>query len=157
MGQSARTVEVLAAFERVVIEAVAGDGKIQLPGFLTFDRTERKAPTGTSGYRRGDNPSRDRAACKGGQVVQGRRRHLSRPPRSAACGRPVAAAPKRCKYLDEPLSGDARRVVRSRVLPGFFRRRARLLAHGSGSVLIGQAGQVLHCREVEEGRNGQGD
>ena len=46
-GQSAGTVsEVLAAFEGVVIEAVAGGDKVQLPGFLTFDRTERKARTG---------------------------------------------------------------------------------------------------------------
>ena len=46
-GQSAGTVsEVLAAFEGVVIEAVAGGDKVQLPGFLTFSRTERKARTG---------------------------------------------------------------------------------------------------------------
>ena len=46
-GQSAGTVsEVLAAFEGVVIEAVAGGDKVQLPGFLSFDRTERKARTG---------------------------------------------------------------------------------------------------------------
>ena len=46
-GQSASTVgEVLAAFEGVITEAVAGGDKVQLPGFLTFDRAERSARTG---------------------------------------------------------------------------------------------------------------
>ena len=46
-GQSAGTVgEVLAAFEGVVTEAVADGDKVQLPGFLTFDRAERAARTG---------------------------------------------------------------------------------------------------------------
>ena len=46
-GQSASTVgEVLAAFEGIVTEAVAGGDKVSLPGFLTFDRAERAARTG---------------------------------------------------------------------------------------------------------------
>ena len=46
-GQPASTVgEVLTAFEGVVTEAVAGGDKVQLPGFLTFDRAERAARTG---------------------------------------------------------------------------------------------------------------
>ena len=46
-GQSASSVgEVLAAFEGVVTEAVASGDKVQLPGFLTFDRAERAARTG---------------------------------------------------------------------------------------------------------------
>jgi DNA-binding protein HU-beta len=46
-GQSASSVgEVLAAFEGVVTDAVAGGDKVQLPGFLTFDRAERAARTG---------------------------------------------------------------------------------------------------------------
>ena len=38
--------ETLSAFEAVVTEAVAGGDKVQLPGFLTFDRAERAARTG---------------------------------------------------------------------------------------------------------------
>jgi DNA-binding protein HU-beta len=46
-GQPARAAgEVLAAFEAVVTEAVARGDKVQLPGFLTFDRAERAARTG---------------------------------------------------------------------------------------------------------------
>jgi DNA-binding protein HU-beta len=46
-GQSAASVgEVLAAFEGVVTEAVAGGDKVSIPGFLTFDRAERAARTG---------------------------------------------------------------------------------------------------------------
>jgi DNA-binding protein HU-beta len=46
-GQSARGVgEVLAAFEGIITEAVARGDKVQLPGFLTFDRAERAARTG---------------------------------------------------------------------------------------------------------------
>jgi DNA-binding protein HU-beta len=46
-GQSAGTVSaVLTAFEGVVTETVAGGGKVQLPGFLTFERAERAARTG---------------------------------------------------------------------------------------------------------------
>lgn len=37
---------VLSAFEAVVTEAVAGGDKVQLPGFLTFERAERAARTG---------------------------------------------------------------------------------------------------------------
>ena len=43
-GQTATSVgEVLSAFEGVVTEAVASGDKVQLPGFLTFDRAERAA------------------------------------------------------------------------------------------------------------------
>jgi DNA-binding protein HU-beta len=46
-GQSASAVgETLSAFEAVVTEAVSGGEKVQLPGFLTFDRAERAARTG---------------------------------------------------------------------------------------------------------------
>src|SRR5688500_20207842 len=46
-GQSASSVgEMLAAFEGVVTDAVASGDKVQLPGFLTFDRAERAALTG---------------------------------------------------------------------------------------------------------------
>jgi DNA-binding protein HU-beta len=46
-GQPASAVgEVLAAFEGVVTEAVASGDKVQLPGFLTFDRADRAARTG---------------------------------------------------------------------------------------------------------------
>jgi len=46
-GQTATSVnETIAAFEAVVTEAVAGGDKVQLPGFLTFDRAERAARTG---------------------------------------------------------------------------------------------------------------
>lgn len=38
--------EVLNAFESVVTKAVASGDKVQLPGFLTFDRAERAARTG---------------------------------------------------------------------------------------------------------------
>ena len=42
-GQTATSVnETLSAFEAVV----AGGDKVQLPGFLTFDRAERAARTG---------------------------------------------------------------------------------------------------------------
>ena len=37
---------VLIAFEGVVTETVAGGGKVQLPGFLTFEQAERAARTG---------------------------------------------------------------------------------------------------------------
>jgi DNA-binding protein HU-beta len=46
-GQSAGAVgEVLAAFEAAVTEAVSSGDKVQLPGFLTFDRADRAARTG---------------------------------------------------------------------------------------------------------------
>lgn len=46
-GQSASAVgEVLSAFEDVVTQAVASGEKVQLPGFLTFDRADRAARTG---------------------------------------------------------------------------------------------------------------
>ncbi|MHB1486352.1 MAG: HU family DNA-binding protein [Acidimicrobiales bacterium] len=46
-GQSAAAVgEALASLETVVTEEVAGGGKVTIPGFLTFDRTERAARTG---------------------------------------------------------------------------------------------------------------
>ena len=46
-GQTATSVnETLSAFEAVVTEAVASGDKVQLPGFLTFDRAERAARTG---------------------------------------------------------------------------------------------------------------
>jgi DNA-binding protein HU-beta len=46
-GQSSSAVgEVLAAFEDVVTKAVASGEKVQLPGFLTFDRADRAARTG---------------------------------------------------------------------------------------------------------------
>ena len=46
-GQTATSVnETLSAFESVITEAVAGGDKVQLPGFLTFDRAERAARTG---------------------------------------------------------------------------------------------------------------
>ncbi len=45
--QSATSVgEMLGALEAVVTEAVAKGDKVQLPGFLTFDRAERAARTG---------------------------------------------------------------------------------------------------------------
>jgi DNA-binding protein HU-beta len=37
---------VLSAFEDIVTEQVAGGGKVSLPGFLTFERSERAARTG---------------------------------------------------------------------------------------------------------------
>jgi DNA-binding protein HU-beta len=46
-GQTATSVsETLSAFEAVVTTAVAAGDKVQLPGFLTFDRAERAARTG---------------------------------------------------------------------------------------------------------------
>ena len=46
-GQTATAVgEVLSAFEACVTKAVASGEKVQLPGFLTFDRAERAARTG---------------------------------------------------------------------------------------------------------------
>lgn len=46
-GQPSSTVsDVLAGFEGVVTETVSGGGKVQLPGFLTFERAERAARTG---------------------------------------------------------------------------------------------------------------
>jgi DNA-binding protein HU-beta len=38
--------DMLSAFEACVTKAVAGGEKVQLPGFLTFDRAERAARTG---------------------------------------------------------------------------------------------------------------
>jgi Bacterial nucleoid DNA-binding protein len=37
---------MLSAFEACVTKAVASGEKVQLPGFLTFDRAERAARTG---------------------------------------------------------------------------------------------------------------
>ncbi len=46
-GQSAAAVgSVLAAFEDVVTSTVAGGDKVQIPGFLSFERAERSARTG---------------------------------------------------------------------------------------------------------------
>jgi DNA-binding protein HU-beta len=46
-GQSAATVgSVLGAFEDVVTNTVAGGGKVQIPGFLSFEQTARAARTG---------------------------------------------------------------------------------------------------------------
>lgn len=46
-GQPSSAVgEVLAAFEGVVTQAVASGDKVQLPGFLTFERSHRAARTG---------------------------------------------------------------------------------------------------------------
>ena len=46
-GQSAAAVgSVLAAFEEVVTSTVAGGGKVQLAGFLTFEQAHRVARTG---------------------------------------------------------------------------------------------------------------
>ena len=46
-GQTATSVnETISALESVITEAVAGGDKVQLPGFLTFDRAERAARTG---------------------------------------------------------------------------------------------------------------
>ena len=48
-GQSAAAVgSVLAAFEDVVTSTVAGGGKVQIPGFLSFERAERAARTGAT-------------------------------------------------------------------------------------------------------------
>ena len=46
-GQSQSSVgEVLSAFESVVTAAVVGGDKVQIPGFLTFEKSERAARTG---------------------------------------------------------------------------------------------------------------
>jgi DNA-binding protein HU-beta len=46
-GQSASAVnDVLSAFEDVVTATVSDGGKVQIPGFLTFERSERAARTG---------------------------------------------------------------------------------------------------------------
>lgn len=46
-GQTAAAVSsVLGAFEDVVTSAVAGGDKVQIPGFLSFERAERAARTG---------------------------------------------------------------------------------------------------------------
>jgi len=46
-GQSAAAVgSVLNAFEEVVTSTVAGGGKVQIPGFLSFEKAERAARTG---------------------------------------------------------------------------------------------------------------
>lgn len=46
-GQSAATVgSVLGAFEDVVTNTVASGGKVQIPGFLSFEQSERAARTG---------------------------------------------------------------------------------------------------------------
>ena len=46
-GQTASAVgEMLSAFEACVTKAVASGDKVQLPGFLTFDRADRAARTG---------------------------------------------------------------------------------------------------------------
>jgi DNA-binding protein HU-beta len=46
-GQTQSTVgEVLSAFESVVTTAVVGGDKVQIPGFLSFEKSERAARTG---------------------------------------------------------------------------------------------------------------
>jgi DNA-binding protein HU-beta len=46
-GQSAAAVgSVLSAFEEVVTSTVAGGGKVQLAGFLSFEQAHRAARTG---------------------------------------------------------------------------------------------------------------
>jgi len=46
-GQSAAAVgEVLGAFEDIVTSTVASGGKVQLAGFLSFEKAERAARTG---------------------------------------------------------------------------------------------------------------
>jgi DNA-binding protein HU-beta len=46
-GQSQSSVgEVLGAFESVVTSAVAGGDKVQIPGFLSFEKASRAARTG---------------------------------------------------------------------------------------------------------------
>lgn len=46
-GQSAASVNaVLGAIEDAIVSTVAGGGKVTLPGFLTFERSERAARTG---------------------------------------------------------------------------------------------------------------
>ena len=75
-GQSAAAVgSVLAAFEDVVTSTVAGGGKVQIPGFLSFERAERAARTGPQpGHGSGDPDRRCHGAeGEGRQVLQGRR------------------------------------------------------------------------------------
>jgi DNA-binding protein HU-beta len=46
-GQPASVVtDVLGAFEKAVTEAVASGDKVNMPGFLSFQRSERAARTG---------------------------------------------------------------------------------------------------------------
>jgi DNA-binding protein HU-beta len=46
-GQPEKTVsDILSAFEAVVTETVASGGKVQIPGFLSFESSERAARTG---------------------------------------------------------------------------------------------------------------
>ena len=46
-GQTQSTVgEMLSAFESVVTSAVVGGDKVQIPGFLSFEKSERAARTG---------------------------------------------------------------------------------------------------------------
>ncbi|MGE3620196.1 MAG: HU family DNA-binding protein [Acidimicrobiia bacterium] len=46
-GETQSTVQsVLSAFEDTVTKTVADGGKVTLPGFLTFERSERAARTG---------------------------------------------------------------------------------------------------------------
>ena len=46
-GQSQSAVgDVLSAFESVVTAEVAGGNKVQIPGFLSFEKAERAARTG---------------------------------------------------------------------------------------------------------------
>lgn len=46
-GQTAAAVgSVIAAFEDVVTSTVAGGGKVQMPGFLSFERADRAARVG---------------------------------------------------------------------------------------------------------------
>ena len=46
-GQSEKDVSsVLDAFQSAVVEAVAGGQKVQIPGFLSFESSERAARTG---------------------------------------------------------------------------------------------------------------
>jgi DNA-binding protein HU-beta len=46
-GQPSSAVsDVLSAFEKVVTSAVASGDKVQIPGFLSFERAERAARTG---------------------------------------------------------------------------------------------------------------
>jgi DNA-binding protein HU-beta len=46
-GQPAAAVgAVIAAFEEVITSTVAAGGKVQMPGFLSFERVDRAARTG---------------------------------------------------------------------------------------------------------------
>ncbi|HEX9681903.1 MAG TPA: HU family DNA-binding protein [Acidimicrobiales bacterium] len=46
-GQTAAAVgEVLASFESIVVSTVKDGGKVQLPGFLSFEKGHRKARVG---------------------------------------------------------------------------------------------------------------